>query len=165
MALQISFPGTDSTSQITKAISIPSLVWSTDWAVTNRGTSDCKLANLTTPLDATETVLTEVSNIRDIYANSGIDRSMWATSHQGRRIHRQININLIVTDTNDPSYRVVLPFPATVQLRAPVHPLIDSTICEAVLARAVATFYEESDTSVKGHFGRLLFGATVPEAL
>lgn len=165
MSYSLNYPYTDSSSTVTRSVNIPTLVWSSDWAVTNRGTTEGKLINLTTPLDAVETVAVDVTNIRDIYANTSIDRSLWAVTRQGKRIHCQLNDVLVVTDSNDPSFRVALPFSASLQVRFPVHELIDSTVVEHEIARLLGTMFEETDTSMKPRLGRLMFGATIPEVL
>lgn len=135
-----------------------------DFRVQKNGTNDVTLVNLTSPVDRSERFRFAISDIANIYTNSGIDPSVWAANRQGQSLLIQVSEVLSVTDSADPSYRVDLPMVCNITLKTPKSGLITSDMIMTLLGRAVSGVFETGSTSTDG-LKRLEHGSLVPADL
>lgn len=69
------------------------------YAVKSQSSSEVILTNLTSPDDQPETVKIAVQEIKDIYANTGIDPNYYAQSKKGRSIVVSFQDDYRITDS------------------------------------------------------------------
>lgn len=135
-----------------------------DFCVQKNGTTDVTLTNLTCPVDQPERFRFAISDIANIYANSGIDASVWAPNHQGQSLLIQVSEVISVTDSADPSYRVDLPVTCNITIKSPKSGLVTADHLLTLLGRAVSGAFEVGSTTNDG-MKRLEHGSLVPAGL
>lgn len=135
-----------------------------DFSVQKNGTTDVTLVNLTTPVDRPEKFRFAISDVANIYTNTGIDPSVWGTSKQGQSVLIQLTEILSVTDDADPKYRVDLPIQCNITLKVPKNGLITSDYLKTFIGRAVSGAFETGSTDTKG-IQRLMHGSLIPADL
>lgn len=133
----------------------------TDFRVQKNGADDVTLTNITSPVDRQERFRFALSEIKNIYANSGIDPSVWAASTKGSSLLISVAETISVTDSADPSYRVDLPVTCNITLKAPTSDLITPEYLLTLLGRAVSGAYETGSLTTDG-IKRLTHGSLVP---
>lgn len=136
----------------------------TDFRVQKNGTTDITLVNLTSPIDRPEKFRFAISDIANIYTNTGIDPSVWGANRQGQSLLIQLSEILSVTDSADPSYRVDLPVVCNITLKTPKSGLISSEFILGLLGRAVSGAFDTGSTSTDG-IKRLEHGSLIPRDL
>lgn len=132
-----------------------------DFRVQKNGTNDVTLVNLTSPVDRPERFRFAISDVANIYTNSGIDSSVWAANRQGQSLLIQVSEVYSVTDSTDPSFRVDLPIVCNITLKTPKSAFITTDVILSLLGRAVSGAFETGSTSTDG-IKRLEHGSLVP---
>lgn len=132
-----------------------------DFRVKTQASSEAVLTNTTSPLDRPEKVRFARTEVKDIYANTDIDPSVYAPSRKGLSIVAQVTEVLSVTDTNDAEYRVDLPVSAHLVLRTPANEHITPEIVFDVIGRLVSTLYD-TGSSEASRLNALLRGSLLP---
>lgn len=135
-----------------------------DFRVQKNNTNDVTLINLTSPVDQPEKFRFAISDIANIYTNTGIDPSVWGANRQGQSLLIQVSEVFSVTDSADPSYRVDLPVVCNITLKTPKSGLITNEAILGLLGRAVSGAFETGATSVDG-IKRLEHGSLIPADL
>ncbi len=115
-----------------------------NYAVTTDVVGETRLTNLTSPLDAPETIGYKQRVITDIYANSGIDRVFWTPTHRGVEFLIQLRQTWSAvdkTDTTRPEYK----FPALVNVtvRVAQNELVSESDVEYLLKEALGALYPD----------------------
>jgi hypothetical protein len=163
MSLTLNYPATDSSSQVTKGVTIPSLTYATDWAVQKvQVTNGDRLANLTTPTDFEEKIEYQVKERANVYAGTTVDRVYWPASTKGREITVDFRSTPYATDSSDATFRQGFPIKIRTTITFPLNELIDETVLAHEFQRAIGCFFETSDTTVANFFARHMRGATRP---
>lgn len=135
-----------------------------DFRVQKNATTDVTLVNLTSPIDRPEKFRFAISDIANVYTNTGIDPSVWGASRQGQSLLIQVSEVLSVTDSADPSYRVDLPVVCNITIKTPKTSLITPDYILALLGRAVSGAFETGLTTTSG-IQRLEHGSLIPKDL
>lgn len=166
MAQTISTGYTDTPISGVTSLSFPrGLVnYAKDFRVQKNGTNDVTLTNLTSPVDQPEKFRFAISDIANIYTNTGIDPSVWGANRQGQSLLIQVSEVFSVTDSADPKYRIDLPVVCNITLKAPKSNLITSDMLLTLLGRAVSGAFETGSTSADG-IKRLEHGSLIPADL
>lgn len=163
MAKTISKGYTD-TVTVTKNLALPDLSYGADFRVKSQDPGSAVLANITSPLDRTETLAFGYSEIKDVYKDQGIDPAVQAASHKGVQIMAKVNDVFSLTDSVDASYRVDLPVSAHVVIRVPACEYISASDIQALAARAVSGLFDTGSTGTT-RLASVLKGALVPKEL
>lgn len=135
-----------------------------DFRVQKNGITDVTITNLTCPLDQPEKFRFAISDIANIYTNSGVDPSVQGANKQGQSLLIQLSEVYSVTDSADPSYRVDLPITCNITFKSPKNSLITSDILLTLLGRAVSGAFDTGLTTNSG-ITRLEHGSLVPSDL
>lgn len=80
--LTSSFGYTDTTTT-KKTISLPCINYASDYAVKEEVANATTLINTTTPVDQPETLRYAISDIANVYNNTGIDPAYWSQNKRG----------------------------------------------------------------------------------
>jgi hypothetical protein len=94
----------NSTDDVTKSYSIVSPA-SANYGIKVDDPDLCQLTNLTNPLDKREDLTIRGRDVANVYANTKIDRTLWAPSTRGR----EVNFNLFNVITHYDSSDASLP--------------------------------------------------------
>lgn len=135
-----------------------------DFRVQKSGVADVTLVNLTSPIDRAEKFRFALSDIANIYTNTGIDPSVWGANKQGQSLLVQLSEVISVTDSVDPSYRVDLPIVCNITLKTPKSSLISADQLITFVGRAVSGLFDTGSTGTSG-IVRLEHGSLVPSDL
>jgi len=146
------------------SLSRPVINFSSDFRVKTEKSGEVVLTNLTTPLDRPEQIRIATSDIRDVYANTDIDPSVYAPSKRGVSILTQITDTLSVADDNDADFRVDLPVSAHLVVKVPASEYISADKVEALVARLISTLYETGEDGTT-RIDSVLRGSLVPKGV
>lgn len=163
MAKTISKGYTD-TITATKNVAIPDLDYDADFRVKSQDPGSAILANITSPLDRTETLTFGYSEIKDVYKDQSIDSAVQPASHKGVQILAKVTDVFSLTDSSDASYRVDLPVSAHVVIRVPACEYISTGDIQGLAMRAVAGLFDTGKIDTT-RLASLLKGALVPKEL
>jgi hypothetical protein len=120
----------------------------------------------TSPLTSQENpvvVREALSNVANVYNGSDIDPSAYAPVRSGKSLLLQIQQNAVVTDSADPTYKVILPFTAHLVLKVPNSDLVNTDHIANLLDNLVALTYSTNGGSRR--FSKLFKGALKPDDL
>lgn len=135
-----------------------------DFSVQKNGTTDVTLTNLTCPIDQPEKFRFAISDIANIYTNTGIDPSVWGANRQGQSLLIQLSEVLSVTDSTDPDFRVDLPVTCNITFKVPKSSYITTASLLTLLGRAVSGAFATGSTTDDG-IKRLIHGSLIPSDL
>lgn len=113
-----------------------------DFRVKENSPDNAVAVNLTSPVDRTEKFQWAFSEIKDIYANTGIDASVYAPSKRGVKVLCKVTDIISVTDSVDAEFRVDLPMSAHIVLTMPASEYLTSAMVETLLGRMVSGMYD-----------------------
>lgn len=166
MAQSISYGYTDTAISGVTSLTLPRglINFKSDFSVQKNATTDITLVNLTSPVDRPEKFRFALSNVDNIYANTGIDPSVWGATKQGQSLLIQLTEVLSVTDSVDPSYRVDLPVQCNISLKVPKNSLVTPEYLLTLIGRAVSGAFGTGETSTNG-IKRLIHGSLIPADL
>lgn len=104
----------------TKNVAIPDLDYAHDFHTSQDVPGEVIMTNITSPLDRGETIRFAITNVKDVYTNSGIDPAYQAASHQGVSLVVQVNDTWRYEDAATPTAdKVDLPISAHLVIKAP----------------------------------------------
>lgn len=135
--------------------------YKSDFRVQKNGVTDVTLTNITSPVDRQEKFRFAISEIPNVYANTGIDNSVWSASTKGQSLLISVSEVISVTDSTDPSYRVDLPLTCNITLKLPNSDVLTSEYILAFLGRAVSGAFETGSLTTDG-IKRLIHGSLTP---
>lgn len=148
----------------TRSLTVPNLNWKVDYAVTVDDANRGELTNLTTPIDQKETVVFSISNVPDIYKNTGIDPSRFSQVRQGVSLLAQVNETLRVTDTEVPDFEIDLPISAHLVVKVPTSQYVTTDLVQSLIQRLVATL-ADTDGTISSRLQSLLRGSMLPSSI
>lgn len=131
-----------------------------DWAEQQRSTGESKIINVTSSTDRPEKIRIAYSEVKDIYANSGIDPAYYAPSRKGFSLVSQITEVGRITESTDGSF-VDVPLSAHIVIKAAAHELITPAIIETMVKRLLSSLYNDNVTTTT-RLGQLMRGAVTP---
>lgn len=167
MARQLSVNYTDTpvTGGTTPSITVPSLNYVSDFRVTADDPGECRITNLTSPIDQPERFRFAFNDVADVYRNAGIDPTLFYQSRRGTQILCQLTDVYKVTDTVDASYLAMLPVTAHMVLRVPNNDLINADIAMGLIGRMLAGLFDPTADAAGTRLKSMLRGALVPSRL
>lgn len=136
------YPATDKNLQV----QIPILDWN-DFVVTVDEPGDCELSNGSAPLDQPELVRIKSETISNVYTNTGIDPSAWATSRRGKSIVAGLSETIRITKADDPLFRIDLPLKCHTVLRVPTVNWLTTNMIAELLRRNFALWGTDQQVS------------------
>lgn len=131
-----------------------------DWAEKQRTAGETVIVNVNSSNDRPEKIRIAYSEVKDVYANSGIDPAYYAPSRKGISLVSQITEVGRITESIDGSF-VDVPISAHIVIKAPAHELITATVIETVLKRLLSSLYNDNVTT-STRLAELLKGAVTP---
>jgi len=131
-----------------------------DWAEKQRTAGETVIVNVNSSNDRPEKIRIAYSEVKDVYANSGIDPAYYAPSRKGISLVSQITEVGRITESIDGSF-VDVPISAHIVIKAPAHELITATVIETVLKRLMSSLYNDNVTTPV-RLAELLKGAVTP---
>jgi len=139
MAKSILYNRTDTPVSGVTSLSIPIgvLNFGADWAVRSELPGEVILTNLTSPIDRPEKFRFAMSDIKDIYRNTGIDSTLYAPSKRGSSVLCQLIDTWTVVDSADPSYEVALPVEGHIVMKIPANELVTADMVIAFIGRLI----------------------------
>lgn len=150
-------------------ITIPVMEWPTHFAKRETKTNEIVLANLTSPLTATETIRFAVQNVGNIYTGTGIDPNYYAPSRRGVSILAQVNSCLIIKPDSAASAlqdAQMLPFSAHIVFRVPQSEYVTSTVLQSVAYRLIASLGDnkagDASLNIGNRLAMMARGALTP---
>jgi hypothetical protein len=168
MAISINYPATDSSSLISPSITIPALTWGSDWAVAqqrNEGSNSVLLQNLSAGLLTPQSFMVSKRELQNVYANTTVDRALWAPTTKGQRLTIGFKDSPYLTDSADASWLQVLPVLAELRVSVPYSQYVTASVVEYVISRMIAGLHETGQTTMTTRLTRLLRGALTPSDL
>lgn len=100
------------------------------------------ITNLTSPIDRPEKFRFAMSDIKDIYKNSGIDPNLFSPSKRGVSVLVQLTDTYTVTDSADPTHEVALPLEAHLVLKVPANEAVTTQMIVDFIGRLASGFFE-----------------------
>lgn len=148
MAKTVSYNRTDTTVSGNPTLTLPLAVlnYKADWRVKSVTSTEAVLTNLTSPISAPERLRFAVSDINDVYKNTGIDPLTAAPSKKGVSILCQLTDTWSVTDSVDTTYLVNLPVAGHIVLRIPNNENITPDMLKAFVGRLIDGLFETGIT-------------------
>lgn len=119
------------------------------------------LTNVTSPVDRPEKVRLGFSEVSNIYAGTGVDPSVLASTKRGVQILAQVTEVLSVTDDTDPDYRIDLPVSYHLVIKVPASEYITGARVQAGIGRLLSGLFDtgvETTTRLEA----ILRGALMP---
>lgn len=135
-----------------------------DFIAIQKGDQKTVATNKTSPLDQPETIRCQSTDIKDIYAGTSIDPSVYNASRQGTSILVQVNDIVRVTDSVDTAFQVDLPLSAHIVVKVPKSSYITEAHVQAVISRALGLFYNVG-TPDTTRIAAMLRGSMTPTGL
>lgn len=128
-------------------------------AVTN---GEATLTNTEIALGYNESIKLSSRNVKDVYANTDVDRSLYAPTRKGRSLMISLDEVWKETDSADATYEVALPMHGHIVLRVPNNSTLSYDNVLAFLQRLVSFLYGEND-STSARVRDMLKGALIPD--
>lgn len=129
-----------------------------DLSVVEEGVAKTVVTNLLSPLDQPELIRVERQNVANVYSNTDIPRTLWATSTRGYSLVGQCNEIFRVTGSQGlTSFNIDLPVSAHWVLKVPATPYLGVSNYFDVLLRALSLAGTDGENLQKA-----LRGATSP---
>jgi len=152
---------TDETSLVTSAVGFD---YAANFAVKSDSPGEARIVNTTTPIDRPETLRFAYSEIKDVYANTSIDTSAYASSRKGVQVLVQLTDVYALTDDTDASYRVDLPVSAHLVIKLPANENISSADVLGLANRLVGGLYDNQVVN-SDRISALLRGSLLPTSM
>ena len=135
-----------------------------DFRIMESTAEKAAVTNLTSPIDRPEVFQWTLSNIKDVYAGSGIDPSVYGPSRRGVKVFCKVSDIFSVTDATDPDFRVDLPVSAHLLVNVPASEYITSEMVQTLIGRVVSGYYETGSTATT-RIAALTRGSLLPSDL
>lgn len=168
MSLVFHYPATDSTPTVTPVVNPAALTFASDWtkgASENGASSSLVLENVTTPLDTTESALYARKPMQNVYANTTVDKALWAPTTKGWKLTVSLKTTPYITDSADATFKQALPIWTQLQITYPAHSAITAQVLQATIERLYGLLYETADTTITDRLNALMRGGLTPKDL
>lgn len=137
------------------------LNYSANWRVVSDGPSEVKLTNISSPLDAPETIRIAYSDVKNIYANTALEPSQMSPSKAGASILVELKEVITVRDDANSDLDLHLPVSYHIVMKLPKSSNITSDDVFTGLGRLVSALYDTgSNTATR--LESMLRGSLVP---
>lgn len=137
------------------------LNYAADYAVKSDSSNEVILTNLTAPLDAPERFRFAVSEIKDVYKNTGIDPTKQSASRRGVNLLAQLTGVYTVTDDTDALFKEVLPLEGHIVLKIPASEYITGDMLIAFIGRLVSGLFA-TGSSTDARLKSMVRGSLTP---
>lgn len=166
MAKNLSVNYTDSpiSGGTTLSMTVPSLNYTSDFRVTTDDPGECRMTNLTSPLDMPERFRLAFQPVNDVYRNSGIDPTLYYQTRKGVQVLCQLTDVYSVTDSADASYLALLPIKSHIVVQIPTNDLITASVVKDHVLRTFGGMFNARE-SIDARLKSILRGALVPTGL
>jgi hypothetical protein len=165
MAITVNPNYTDTTGGATHEIDIPSVNFGADFRIASSEPDELVLTNLTSPLGFAEVARIQTKPLNDIYANTTVDKALYAASRKGRQIYINLADILRATDSSDASFEMALPLSGSLLVKFPQNPLITQSIIVTFIERMIGLLFETDDVSMSPRIQALIRGSLKPKDL
>lgn len=135
-----------------------------DFRVKSDEPGEAILTNLTSPIDRPEKFRFAMSDIKDIYKNSGIDANLYSPSRRGVSVLVQLTDTYTVSDSTDTKYDVALPMEAHLVIKVPSNELISSQMIQDFVGRLTNGLFESGAVNTN-RIKSLFRGSLIPTDL
>lgn len=135
-----------------------------DFRVKSDEPGEAILTNLTSPIDRPEKFRFAMSDIKDIYKNSGIDANLYSPSRRGVSVLVQLTDTYSVSDSVDTKYDVALPMEAHLVIKVPSNELITSQMIQDFVGRLTSGLFESGVVNTN-RIKSLFRGSLIPTDL
>lgn len=132
-----------------------------DFRVKSDEPGEAILTNLTSPIDRPEKFRFAMSDIKDIYKNSGIDANLYSPSRRGVSVLVQLTDTYTVSDSTDTKYDVALPMEAHLVIKVPSNELITSQMIQDFVGRLTNGLFESGAVNTN-RIKSLFRGSLIP---
>lgn len=147
-----------------KNLPVPDLSYGVDFRVKSETANEVVITNVTSPIDRPEQLRFGYSEIKDVYANTSVDPSVYSNSRKGVQILCQVTDVYSVSDTVDATYRVDLPVSCHVVVKIPACELITPDQIKALVFRSVSGMFETGQVT-SARLNSMFRGSLTPTAL
>jgi hypothetical protein len=168
MALQFHYPATDSSTLVTPVVNPAALTFATDWTkgASENGTASSQvIENVTCPLDTGESALFARKPMANVYANTTVDKALWAPTTKGWKLTVSLKSTPYVTDTDDATFKQALPIWTQLQITFPANSAITDDVLKNEIGRMLGLLYETGDTTMNNRIKSLMRGGLTPKDL
>lgn len=125
----------------TKSLSLIPVV-TTDFAPYTKSGNRTTIVNTTSALGKEELVTYEYRLVKNIYANTSIDPSLWTPTKRGVNLFIQVKDIATASDAEDATKPVYdSPFKASVSVQIPMNELVTDELIEAFFCRLAGAIY------------------------
>lgn len=147
MAIVININHTDTaiSGATAASLTLPVVNFPVDFRVKQDEPGEAIITNLTSPVDAPERYRFGVSDIKDIYANSGIEYACQAPLKRGKKVFVQLTEVLTKTDSIDTTYKCQVPLAGHIVLSVPQDADVTDEMIITFLKRLVAGLFDPAD--------------------
>lgn len=128
------------------------------------GKKEVLLTNITSPIDREEKIRIAIDDVKNVYANTSIDPSVYAPTRRGVSVLAQISDVLSVRDDQSPEYRVDLPVSAHLVIKVPSSEHIDGEQVRILVGRLLSSLFDTGATST-ARLEAILRGSLLPSDL
>lgn len=166
MAKVLSY-GTTDTSGVPKtpSLALVPLNYKADFRTNVEKPSEVVIGNLTSPLGQPEKFRFAYDEVKNIYANTGIEPTQMDPSKRGVSLLCQLNDTWAITDTEDTTFRVLLPVSAHLVLKVPCNDMITTEHMLALIGRCVSGLFDGSESEPSKRLAGLVRGSLEPSGL
>lgn len=113
-----------------------------DFRVVSDEPNEVIITNMNAPVAYPEKFRTAVTDIADIYRNSGITNTQYSVNRRGKNILVQLTETWTVTDTADTTYSVALPVSCHFVIKVPEDPAVTADDVLTLIGRAVSGLFD-----------------------
>lgn len=121
------------------------IVWTNEFAVKAQSKGELTLVNVTSPINALETVRFAHKELQNVFANSGVDPAYYPSSKKGVSFLVQLNDIYTVTD-DDLKTRTDFPISAHLVIRVPKADWITGDILQGIILRLLGAAHQVGPT-------------------
>lgn len=147
---------------VTKPVlTIPVLNYDADFRLKSTTANEVSMVNTTTSLDEDETIRLSVSEINDIYKNTGISADIISNTRQGYSLLVQVVRTVKVTDPNNSAFSSYLPLSAHMVIKIPKAEGVTNDVVQDLITRTIGAFYDNGAIKALA----MLKGAISPKGL
>lgn len=143
---------------------IPFFNFDEDWKIvpsSNQG--EIVLKNVRYPLDEPMTIRVSISEIKDIYKGSTIDASAKIPARAGIAVFAEYRATGVMADSNDPSFRGLVPLVHSHRFVVPSAQGVDGTMILSEMARSMGMFFNASESGATAdRINELVHGVLSP---
>lgn len=156
--------GYTDTIATTKDVALPDLDYAHDFRVSQDTPGEVIMINTTSPMDRGETIRFAITNVKDVYTNTGVDAAYQAASHQGVSLVVQVNDTWRYEDATAPTAsKVDLPISAHLVIKVPKTSFLGADDHLSIAKRVFSLLFDTGSVT-SARLMTLLKGALDPNA-